>query len=126
MPSNRTTGAIALLCMRVMARVLWTTGLATDVPDHSTKAVKIDPVPEVIVHDNATDPNIEAISQHQQDSLQYLHDDPLHFLNHEVTKNWVQDGGEVSYTGIIYSLSYSWSCSIELAVESSYRSTFLM
>jgi len=32
-----------------------------------------DPTPEVIVHDNSTDPNVGAISQHQQDSLSYLH-----------------------------------------------------
>ena len=40
-------------------------GLATGVSDHLDKAVKLDQIPEVIVHDNATDPNIEAISQHQ-------------------------------------------------------------
>ena len=73
--------------------------LTTEAP--TVQAVD-DQVPEVVIHDNATDPNIGAISQHQQDSLQYLHDDPHHFLNHEVTKNWVQDGGEISYTGIIY------------------------
>ena len=59
-------------------------------------------VPEVVVHDNPTDPNIAALSQHQQDSLRYLHDGPLHFLNHEVTKNWTQAGNQVSYSGIIY------------------------
>ena len=40
--------------------------------------------PEVVVHDNSTDPNIGALSQHQQDNLRYLHDDPLHFLNHDI------------------------------------------
>ena len=54
---------------------------------------RYDSAPEVVVHDNSTDPNIGAISQHQQDSLSYLHDDPLHFLNHEVTKNWTQSQG---------------------------------
>ena len=63
-----------------------------------------DPTPEVVVHDNSTDPNIGAISQHQQDSLSYLHDDPLHFKNHEVTKHWTQGGGQVSCTGIIYDI----------------------